>query len=705
MKLENGSRVAVIGGGPAGSFFACFLLDMARRTHKDIAADIFEFRDFGKSGAAGCNNCGGIISEWLVQALAADGLSVPTQVIERGIDSYVMHLDVGDSRIDPPLHEKRIAAVYRGSGPRGYTDGRIRSFDQFLLEQARQRGARVMHRRIDRMELRDGRPFLRVNEGEYAGYDLLAVAMGKNNVGLREFQKLGFGYVPPKVSRTYITEIQLGRETVSRSLGNSMHVFLPDMPRIKFAAIIPKGDYATLCILGEQIDRAMVTSLVNSPEVRHCLPPGWEMRTDLCHCAPYIAVGGAKQPFADRIVFVGDCGVTRLYKDGIGAAYRTAKAAAVTAVFEGVAAGDFEKHYAPIMRTIARDNDFGRVIYLVTKLMQRSQMIRRGVLRMLTAEQRQASDSRLMSGVVWDTFTGSAPYKDVFLRTLRPGFLLALLYHIGAGLFRFTGEREHAPSVPDAKALGKVFKDGEVIVREGEVGDTMYVIESGGACALRVRDGNEVVLNSFGPGDFFGEMALIEPRPRSATVRAVGETRTLTVDKRTFRWRISEDPSLAYRILQRMSQRVRTTSETAARTSPRSSPSNSPYDPSVGRDAVVRKYQAGEILMHEGESGDCMFEIRSGEVEVLKGSDQSPSRIAVCRAGDFIGEMALFEDDIRSATVRALGDVKVRSFDRSTFLRRVHFEPALAHRLMVKFSRRLANLDSSVAPFPTDTKN
>ena len=55
---------------------------------------------------------------------------------------------------------------------------------------------------------------------------------------------------------------------------------------------------------------------------------------------------------------IGDCGVTRLNKDGIGAAYRTAKAAARTAIFEGVSAEDFRKHYWPVCQAISGDNRF-----------------------------------------------------------------------------------------------------------------------------------------------------------------------------------------------------------------------------------------------------------------------------------------------------------------------------------------------------------
>ena len=106
-------------------------------------------------------------------------------------------------------------------------------------------------------------------------------------------------------------------------------------------------------------------------------------------------------------------------------------------------------------------------------------------------------------------------------------------------------------------ALGKVYQDGEAIVRQGEVGDCMYVIQEGQVEVLVERDGKETRLDSLEAGDFFGEMAIVERQVRMATVRAKGQVRALTIDKRNFLRRIHEDPSLAYRILQTMSHRVR----------------------------------------------------------------------------------------------------------------------------------------------------
>jgi CRP-like cAMP-binding protein len=105
--------------------------------------------------------------------------------------------------------------------------------------------------------------------------------------------------------------------------------------------------------------------------------------------------------------------------------------------------------------------------------------------------------------------------------------------------------------------LGKQYQDGEVIVRQGETGKCMFVIQKGEVEAVAERDGRELRLRKMGANDFFGEMALFEQETRTATVRALGATHVLTIDKKNFLGGIHEDPSLAFRIVQTMSHRIR----------------------------------------------------------------------------------------------------------------------------------------------------
>jgi len=441
LRLENGSRVAVLGGGPAGSFFAYFLVETAERAGLTLQVEVFEPRDFTRPGPQGCNMCGGVLSESLVQLLATEGINLPPSVVQRGIDSYVLHTDVGDVRIETPLREQRIGAVHRGPGPRDLKEAVWESFDGHLLGRAVARGARVVPGKVTAVEWVDGRPSLRTDEGTHPPYDLLAVAAGVNSTALKMFAGDASTYRVPETAKTFICEYRLGRETIDRCLGRSMHVFLLNIPHLEFAAIIPKGDYATVCLLGDEISNELVDAFLESAEVRACFPRDWDPNAKSCKCQPRINVGGARAPYADRLVFLGDSGVTRLYKDGIGSAYRTSKAAATTAVLWGVSAADFAEHYGSACRAIAADNAIGKRLFRVAQQVQKRTAARRTIVRMTEREQSLPGESRRMSQILWNMFTGSATYVEIVRHAMHPAFVGRLLAAIATACVPRRGPR------------------------------------------------------------------------------------------------------------------------------------------------------------------------------------------------------------------------------------------------------------------------
>jgi CRP-like cAMP-binding protein len=114
-------------------------------------------------------------------------------------------------------------------------------------------------------------------------------------------------------------------------------------------------------------------------------------------------------------------------------------------------------------------------------------------------------------------------------------------------------------------ALGRVYQDGEFITRQGDVGQVMYVIQQGKVEVLMEKEGRETLLRVAEEGEFLGEMAIFDHDVRSASLRAKGEVKVLTIDKKNFLKRIHVDPSLAFRIVQTMSQRVRELGDEVAR--------------------------------------------------------------------------------------------------------------------------------------------
>ena len=106
-------------------------------------------------------------------------------------------------------------------------------------------------------------------------------------------------------------------------------------------------------------------------------------------------------------------------------------------------------------------------------------------------------------------------------------------------------------------ALGRVYQDGEIVFRQGDLGECLYVVQEGQVEVVDETGGRETLLRVAGKDELLGEMAVFERERRSATIRARGQARLLTIDRKNFLRRINEDPSLAFNVVQRMSQRVR----------------------------------------------------------------------------------------------------------------------------------------------------
>jgi len=435
--LKDGSSIAVIGGGPAGSFYTYFAFDLAQRMGLEINIDIIEPKDFTCAGPKGCNNCGGIVSESLVQTLSTEGIVLPSEVIRRGIESYTMHLEQGTTVIDTPDHERRIASMFRGCGPIGSNDKEQQSFDNYLLRLCQEKGANLINDRLIEAHKVDDGVVVKTKNGLEKKYDLIVGSVGLNKKAFEIFKGLSPAFIPPKQTKTYICEYKLDRETIDQHFGDSMHVFLLNVPNIKFGALIPKGHYVTLVLLGSAINKEIVSKFVNSDKVRSCFPEGMKLEEiNPCQCFPSINVKPAKNAYADRMVLIGDSSSSKLYKNGIGAAYITAKAAARTSIFEGISNSDFKKSYQAVCSDLDRDNLVGKLIFLVTTVIQKSGILKAGLFRMVVGEQKKPNEKRPMSSVLWDTFTGSASYRGILKRVMNPLVLLSLISNVIIGIFK-----------------------------------------------------------------------------------------------------------------------------------------------------------------------------------------------------------------------------------------------------------------------------
>ena len=134
----------------------------------------------------------------------------------------------------------------------------------------------------------------------------------------------------------------------------------------------------------------------------------------------------------------------------------------------------------------------------------------------------------------------------------------------------------------------KTFKAGEAVIEEGEKGTSAYVILSGTAKVSKKVAGKDIVMATLVAGQVFGEMGLIEDRPRSATVRAESGLKTRVIDRDQFNELLTINPSVLIPIMKSLFERLRQVSEMLA-------------ERAAGSDALLQEEKEFEIFM-EGQT-------------------------------------------------------------------------------------------------------
>jgi len=429
--LEDGARIAVIGGGPAGSLFAHFALKNAHRRKMNIGITIFDGKDFRQSGPRGCNLCAGVISESLYDKLKNEGIFLPEGRIVNRADGYSLHThnDVL-SLLSAENDSQSIITVYRGNGPRFSTFPNTISFDDFLLSWAQDQGANVISSPVNDIRLSDSRggsPKIfygdKDQQKEFQA-DLVVGAFGVNSSLIQTIKKLGFGYRPPKTLITFQAEARLGEETILKEFGNSIHIYVPKYSPIRYATVVPKKDFATITLIGRKDpDQGILDEFRKFKDLSAKLLS----TKPQCFCFPRITVSPARKPYADRVVVVGDASFSRHYKNGIESAFHTAEMAAEAAFSHGISSQSFALHYyQKAKRSIINDNRYGRILFFLNDLISSVPLLTQAHFN-LARGKREKGPSQKLQFVLWNMFTGNLPYREIFRTSLNLKLQLALV--------------------------------------------------------------------------------------------------------------------------------------------------------------------------------------------------------------------------------------------------------------------------------------
>ncbi len=429
LRLHNGSRIAIIGGGPAGTLFAHFALKLAKQKGLEITVTIFDGKNFMKKGPPGCNMCAGVISETLLARLEEEGIRLPEQRVQHRIDGYCFQSTEFGLHLTHPLRKREaISTVYRGSGPRYWPNTGEISFDDFLLSYVREEGAQVVEQVVRSLALpTDIDQPVRLScsspnaQAEFEA-DLVVGAFGLNSAIVEKVSDLGFGYRPPRSLHTFQAELRLGADHIETHLGNNIYAFSLGGSRIRFAAFTPKREHITVSIIGfNDVDMADLQELLSHPRVRPLLPPGDVLSRLDCCCRPRAATTSPRKPFTHRVVIIGDASYSRYFKNGLESAFVTAQLAADTAFNSGVSESDFAREYfGRAQQLIVKDNLYGKILFKVHDIGSQHRLMTQAFGLVAGCDRTDDTTARLARQILWNMITGSIPYRTIFFQGLNP---------------------------------------------------------------------------------------------------------------------------------------------------------------------------------------------------------------------------------------------------------------------------------------------
>ncbi|MBW7995162.1 MAG: hypothetical protein FVQ81_01060 [Candidatus Glassbacteria bacterium] len=438
-------RVAVAGGGPAGTFFAYCLLKEAARRGRAVEVTIFEPKTFERRGASHCNYCQGVISDGLLGEMKKLGLWIPEQVIRARIKSYSLVTLGGEVRLPVP-DGQHVFTVFRGHGPVEESEGAI-SFDQFLLDKAVQCGVVKKALRIDRVTIVPGsdNPVTIIDyHGGIHQADMIIGAYGVNSDLGEQFEELGFGYRRPATDSALQAEFRYGSD-VDGKPGQEIRIFALGLPQIRFAVVTPKRSHATVSLIGEHLgSRHMERFLAHSQVAGRLSSRAGGKCSMRCSCAPLMPIGDGGTLAAAHCLIIGDAAVSRYYKNGIESALRSAEIAAGVLVEHGPSNGAaLERHYSRrVKRIFGTDNFLGRVLFDLHDRIYRIRSVAAGYLAIARGDFGITGHSRRkLRWILWNMFTGDATYSRIFLNCLDP-ILLARIVVVSLKMRLFTGTME-----------------------------------------------------------------------------------------------------------------------------------------------------------------------------------------------------------------------------------------------------------------------
>ena len=287
------------------------------------------------------------------------------------------------------------------------------------------------------------------------------------------------------------------------------------------------------------------------------------------------------------------------------------------------------------------------------------------------------------------------------------------------------------------------FKKGAFIIVEGKPSPkSFFFVKDGKVRLSKEFQIEELRENQLSRGDFFGVISCMSKHPREESAQALQDTQVIEVHRDQFGALIRNNAEVAMKIIRSFSRRLRQLDQQMTRVTGKEpqaeeDPSqilsiaefyhstkqynqalyayvryvqyfpDHPKTPEIknkiqslshlaehalnpnNEEGSGKSFKNNTVIFCEHELGDELYILQQGQVKITKVLDHSEKTIAILKAGDIFGEMAILENKPRSASATAFGDVEVMAVNTSNFQSIVISQPQLATRLITLLSERL----------------
>lgn len=232
----------------------------------------------------------------------------------------------------------------------------------------------------------------------------------------------------------------------------------------------------------------------------------------------------------------------------------------------------------------------------------------------------------------------------------------------------------------------------EVIIREGDVDDSMFIISSGRVKVTKTSEvGSEIILAHLNDGAFFGEMALLSESPRAASVIAEEETLLFQVSRDILAQVVKNFPSVSNIMLKFYRARLL---NNLMHTSPIFRPLDAEQRKTLIEKFKSREVPANEKLLEEGQVGDGLYMMLAGRAEVSKKIDGQRKVLAHLKEGDVFGEISLLHESPVTASVKTLRKSIVLKLPKRAYTEILATHPQLLAQIKTISAERQKTTDA-----------